>query len=110
MPDYRSPDAIAYRRLYKTKAWQQLRKACLTRDSFTCRFCGKLEWNGSRLVADHIRPHRGDEALFFDLENLQCLCVGCHDGAKQSEERLGYSTQIGEDGWPVDDHHPANRG
>ena len=110
MPNYRSPEAAAYRRLYKTKAWQQLRQACLVRDDFTCRFCRKTDWNSSRLVADHIVPHRGDEALFFDLNNLQCLCCDCHDGAKQSEERIGYSTQIGEDGWPVDPMHVANGG
>lgn len=109
MPDYRSPEATEYRRLYKTKAWQQLRKACLIRDNFTCRFCGKTEWNTSRLVADHIKPHRGDEALFFDLDNTQCLCEDCHRDAKQSEELRGYSMQVGEDGWPVDSAHPANR-
>jgi 5-methylcytosine-specific restriction endonuclease McrA len=41
----------------------------------------------SRLVADHIRPHRGEEAAFWDLGNLQCLCKACHDGEKQRIER-----------------------
>jgi len=39
------------------------------------------------MVADHKTPHRGDEALFWDRQNLWCLCKGCHDGAKQREDR-----------------------
>jgi 5-methylcytosine-specific restriction protein A len=28
---------------------------------------------------DHIRPHRGEQSLFFDRANLQGLCKPCHD-------------------------------
>lgn len=37
-------------------------------------------------IADHIEPHRGDEALFWDIQNGQCLCKPCHDRDKQREE------------------------
>ena len=30
-------------------------------------------------VVDHIKPHRGDEKLFWDASNLQPLCKPCHD-------------------------------
>jgi len=30
-------------------------------------------------VVDHIVPHRGDEALFWDERNWQPLCRECHD-------------------------------
>lgn len=63
----------------------------------------------SAAIVDHITPHRGDSALFFDEENLQALCKTCHDSGKQSEERRGYSSVVGEDGYPVDPRHPANR-
>ena len=46
-----------------------------------------MEADSSQLVADHIRPHRGDEALFWDPANLQCLRKWCHDRAKQAAER-----------------------
>ena len=109
MPDYRSPEATEYRRLYKTKAWQQLRKACLIRDNFTCRFCKKTDWNTSRLVADHIKPHRGDEALFFDIDNLMTLCAEpCHNRHKQEQERSGV-IRGSIDGRPRDPNHPWNR-
>lgn len=66
-----------------------LRWHVLTRDLFTCQMCGAAsrEGDGRDMVADHKTPHRGDEALFWDARNIQCLCKGCHDSTKQREER-----------------------
>lgn len=74
------------RKLYGTARWQRLRFSVLARDLFTCRICGVLKSDTSLLVADHIRPHRGDVDLFWDESNLQCLCKTCHDTVKQREE------------------------
>lgn len=30
-------------------------------------------------VVDHVIPHRGDKALFWDSDNWQPLCKPCHD-------------------------------
>lgn len=76
-----------WRAWYHTARWRKLRWAALVRDGFACRMCGRVEGDTSKLVADHVRPHRGDEALFFDAGNLQCLCKTCHDGAKQRGEQ-----------------------
>jgi 5-methylcytosine-specific restriction enzyme A len=75
-----------YRAWYKTARWHRLRWQVLARDLFTCQMCGRLEGNTSQMVADHKVPHRGDEALFWDEGNIQCLCKACHDSAKQKEE------------------------
>jgi len=78
--------AIEWRGWYKLAEWARLRLACFKRDRFTCQMCGKVSGRG--MVADHRRPHRGDRALFFDLNNLQTLCKSpCHDSLKQREER-----------------------
>lgn len=79
----------AYRAWYKTSRWQKLRMSVLIRDHFTCQMvgCGRIDGNTSRLVADHKTPHRGEERLFWDEENLQCLCKPCHDRLKQKQER-----------------------
>ncbi len=81
----------SYRSWYKTSRWQKLRMKVLKRDRFTCKMegCGKVEGDTSQLVADHKTPHHGDEALFWDENNLQCLCKPCHDRLKQSQERRG---------------------
>ncbi|WP_099866054.1 HNH endonuclease [Pararhizobium haloflavum] len=80
-----------WRAWYKTARWQKLRWAVLVRDLFTCQMagCGRIEAATSQLVADHRTPHRGDERLFWDEGNLQCLCKPCHDKVKQAEERRG---------------------
>lgn len=77
----------AWRKWYNTTRWRKLRWSVLVRDGFTCRMCGRLEGKTSQLVADHINPHRGDEAKFWDEAGLQTLCKPCHDGAKQRSER-----------------------
>lgn len=88
--DVRSRDrersAIHWRKWYKTSRWIKLRWQVLTRDLFTCQMCGRIEGNTAKLVADHKTPHRGSEALFWDEQNLWCLCSHCHDSVKRREE------------------------
>jgi 5-methylcytosine-specific restriction enzyme A len=91
----------AYRRkhtpgyaLYSDRRWRGddngvggLRWDVLVRDRFSCRMCGVMHSDTSRLEADHIKPHKGDPALFWDPGNLQCLCGDCHRGRKQADDR-----------------------
>lgn len=81
-----------WRAWYNSKRWREKRIAIFTRDLFTCqmRGCARLEGDTSQLACDHIKRHRGDEALFWSDANLQTLCKPCHDRLKQIEERRGY--------------------
>jgi 5-methylcytosine-specific restriction endonuclease McrA len=80
---------------YKTARWQRVRQAIFLRDRYTCQYreCGRLEGNTSRLVCDHIEPHRGNDALFWGEGNLQTLCKPCHDRLKQAEEQSSLHTR-----------------
>lgn len=81
------PPAI-FKRWYKTARWQKLRWSTFVRDLFTCQMCGKVEANTRFLVADHRKPHRGDERLFWDPANIQTLCADpCHNTHKQKLEQ-----------------------
>jgi hypothetical protein len=105
--DRRSPEAAAYRKLYKTARWRKLRAQQLSDHPL----CNRHLKRGRVLKATtvhHVETHRGDEALFFGGP-FESLCVDCHNSDAQSEERNGYSRQIGADGWPLDANHPANR-
>jgi 5-methylcytosine-specific restriction endonuclease McrA len=82
-----------WRKLYKTARWQALRLRVFVRDLFTCQRCGRLEGDTSKLVADHKKPHRGDERLFFDESNVETLCKPCHDAEKQREEQQSLHTR-----------------
>ena len=78
-----------WRAWYNTAPWQALRLKVFLRDLYTCRMpgCGRLEGNTSKLVCDHIKPHRGNALLFWDEANLQTLCKPCHDTLKRQEEQ-----------------------
>ncbi len=64
-----------YRKVYDSSRWRGpngLRVQVLSTRPF-CAICGLLA-----SVVDHIRPHRGNEALAFDINNLRPLCNECH--------------------------------
>lgn len=106
--DRRSPEAAAYRKLYKSMRWQRIRKHQLAEHPL-CERCLKMPTKRvtPATVVHHVEPHNGDHAKFFGGP-FESLCAPHHDGDAQSEERLGYSRQIGDDGWPIDARHPIN--
>lgn len=84
------PDERAYKRWYGLAVWvKHLRPSTMYRDRYTCRMCGRNWANEtSRIVVDHVKPHRGNWSLFRDPENLQCLCDHpCHARYKQRMEQ-----------------------
>ncbi|MEM8822049.1 MAG: HNH endonuclease [Pseudomonadota bacterium] len=76
-----------------TTRWQNLRLRILERDEWTCRQTGVLLVGGrdapNSAVVDHIVPHRGDETLFWNEDNLQSVAKAWHDAEKQRRERNG---------------------
>lgn len=69
----RDPVAMA---LYATPEWKALRASILRECAGRC---ATLNCARVARVVDHIRPHRGNNSLFFDRDNLQPLCKPCHD-------------------------------
>lgn len=102
-------DRRPWRNLYKTARWEQLRATHLAAHPL-CAECKRAA--PPRITAantvHHIKPHKGDVALFFDPLNLESACKPCHDGPLQSDERKGFSSAVGLDGWPVSPSHPTN--
>jgi 5-methylcytosine-specific restriction protein A len=37
-------------------------------------------------VVDHIKPHRGNQKLFWDEDNWQPMCKQCHDRKTLTED------------------------
>ena len=76
---------VDVRKLYLTRRWRDLRAEVL-QDEPLCRECrgqGRVEPSTD---ADHILPHRGDLALFWNRANLQGLCHACHARKTQRGE------------------------
>lgn len=110
---WRTPEAAEYRKLYGTKQWRILREQALFRDAFRCQHkgCGVILRRGvshqNSAVVHHLKPHKGNPDLFFDINNLQSVCWMHHSGIIQSIENRGYDVTIGPDGWPIDPTHPG---
>jgi 5-methylcytosine-specific restriction endonuclease McrA len=91
---------------YGLMRWKKRRKVQLRRHPL-CKSC--LESRGlvvPAAVVDHVIPHGGDRHK-FEFGALQSLCKPCHDSVKHTIEQRGYSTEIGIDGWPIDERHPC---
>lgn len=74
-----------WHRLYNLPVWwDDLRPTQLLKEPW-CRECAKEypaddpRHRTKASVVDHIKPHRGDMALFTDRNNLQSLCKRHHD-------------------------------
>ena len=105
--DDRSPEARAYRGLYKTAAWRQIRLAHLQSNPL-CAMCLKGGRKTHARNVNHVTPHKGDWSLFISGP-LESLCDAHHNRDVQGVERRGFSLQVDTNGYPVSPNHPANR-
>jgi 5-methylcytosine-specific restriction protein A len=78
------------RRLYRSARWFALRARVLAAQPFCSEpvatggvtgVCGRPTTD-----VDHVRPHAGDDALFWNPANLKAKCHACHS-AKTARER-----------------------
>lgn len=95
---------------YTSRKWRRLSRECLEANPLCqCPHCtsGNMEPKPATVV-DHIKPHKGDRRLFWDVSNLQSLAASCHNGPKQSQECGGHGFMKGCDGkgYPL---HPGHR-
>jgi len=105
----RSEQARLYRRLYQSPRWRKLRAYQLAEHPL-CQCAHCREGDGRVTVAtvvDHIKPHNGDEELFFDEGNIQSMAKTCHDKWKQSSDRggAGFNAGCDKDGMPLSNNH-----
>ncbi len=68
--------------------WREARAAYLAAHPL-CVDCQRRGQLVPATVVDHITPHRGDPALFWDTDNWQPLCEQCHN-AKTARTDGGY--------------------
>ena len=88
------------------RRWARARADFLA-SSPLCAYCLRQGRMTVAEVVDHIRPHKGDEALFWNPANWQSLCASCHETAKKHIERGGDSVIAwGADGWPIETDYP----
>lgn len=81
--------------------WQKARDGYLRKHPL-CRMCTEQGVTKAAEVVDHIIPHKGDKALFWDSDNWQPLCKAHHD-RKTANEQGHASRPVGYDldGFPI---------
>lgn len=94
--------------LYQNHRWRKLRAAQLEREPL-CRYCKRQGKVTVATVCDHVTPHRGDLAIFWQPGNYQSLCALHHNAAKQREENIGMQIGGDTDGNPIDPKHHWNQ-
>jgi 5-methylcytosine-specific restriction endonuclease McrA len=97
------------KRMYDSVRWRKARAWYLYQHPL-CALCERVGKDTPATVVDHIKPHCGDPALFWDASNWQPLCASCHSGIKRIQEHHGHSQSAGIDGMPLDSRHPWNKG
>ncbi|WP_078430977.1 HNH endonuclease [Alkalihalobacterium alkalinitrilicum] len=66
-------------KFYKSKEWLTLRKKALRRDNNECQLCkAKGKYHNAENV-HHMKEVKTDPHLALALDNLQCLCIQCHN-------------------------------
>lgn len=90
-----------HQRIYKTKLWQETRKAVIERDKCICYFCGKII--GKRATVHHIEEINEENYTNFDvafnMNNLVACHSYCHD---YHHHRFGYKDSIVNDDLTID--------
>jgi 5-methylcytosine-specific restriction protein A len=98
--------AESWRRTWYGLASWKNRRAHQLRIEPLCCLCEAEGRVTGATIADHFPPHGGDWNK-FRLGKLRSLCKPCHDGLSGFAHK-GYSSDIGEDGFPLDPAHPFN--
>lgn len=65
--------------------WQQARAGWL-RSHPLCAHCERAGLVVAANEVDHIKPHKGDMAMFWDSSNWQSLCKPCHSAKTATED------------------------
>lgn len=74
-------------KLYKTNKWRKLRELVIARDFGVCQECQRRG-----IVVHHIIEAREDITKFWDINNLELVCLACHN--KEHPERSGGEKKV----------------
>src|SRR5690625_2439374 len=73
-------------KFYKSKEWRKLRQFILERDNYECQECKRKgyvtltdESKHKTLDVDHIKELEDYPELAFEPDNLETLCIRCHN-------------------------------
>jgi len=88
-PRYKRPHKVGHP-FYSGKRWRAVRKLALLSDNYTCVKCGDTPRQSRNLHVDHIIPREKNHELEYELDNLQTLCIACHNRKTHGKSRNAF--------------------
>ncbi|GMC01791.1 HNH endonuclease signature motif containing protein [Enterococcus thailandicus] len=79
-------------KLYKTSRWRKLRELVISRDFGVCQECKRRGIVTRGVVVHHVIEAREDITKFWDINNLELVCLSCHN--KEHPEKSGGKKKI----------------
>lgn len=64
---------------HNSPKWRNKRAAILKRDQYRCVECRKYGRITEATIVHHIKPYEEYPELAFDNDNLESLCLPCHN-------------------------------
>ncbi|HFD1661192.1 HNH endonuclease signature motif containing protein [Enterococcus faecium] len=79
-------------KLYKTNKWRKLRELVIARDFGVCQECQRRGIVTRGIVVHHVIEAREDITKFWDINNLELVCLACHN--KEHPEKSGGEKKV----------------
>ena len=80
----------AHHHFYQTQRWRRASILYLHQHPI-CEICN----NATADLTDHIEPHNGNYDLFWNPDNWQSACHGCHNRKTADDKRQAKATDTG---------------
>jgi len=87
-------------KFYKCKEWLALRERALKRDNNECQLCKAKGKVGPAENVHHMKEVKTHPELALSLDNLQCLCIPCHNEVHDRLDKISNKPKfINEERW-----------
>ena len=85
--------------VYKSKAWQELRRNLIIQRGARCQECGKdFSFDTSQLIGHHIieltADNYQDANIAYNPDNIKLVCINCHNKEHARFEYRGHKVVI----------------
>lgn len=86
-------------KFYKNKEWRELRIKALERDNNECQMCKARGKYTKAENVHHMKEVKAYPHLALELDNLQCLCIRCHNEVHDRLEEVNKPKFVNEERW-----------
>lgn len=75
-------------KFYQWSAWRSLRQQALKRDNYECQTCKRAGKYSKAQNVHHLKEVKQHPELALTLDNLECICIICHNKEHERLEKV----------------------